>query len=101
MFVEHTPSSDRSLLQPQKLGLYGMGGLGKTTMCKALCNHFQKEFNGRVCHVELGSESPLTLPKKVLKNQKKVLKNLLRVRDDLLERVTNASEVLNHLRFGS
>ena len=94
MFVEHTPSSDRSLLQPQKLGLYGMGGLGKTTMCKALCNHFQKEFNGRVCHVELGCESPLTL-------QKKVLKNLLRVRDDLLERVTNASEVLNHLRFGS
>lgn len=91
MFVEHTPSSDRSLLRPQKLGLYGMGGLGKTTMCKALCNHFQKEFNGRVCHVELGCESPLTL-------QKKVLKNLLRVRDDLLERVTNASEGLKVLK---
>jgi ABC-type dipeptide/oligopeptide/nickel transport system ATPase subunit len=38
------------------LGLYGMGGVGKTTLCKALCSYFQGEFCGRVCHVELTSD---------------------------------------------
>ena len=40
---------------PQRLGLYGMGGLGKTTLSKALCNYFGPLFNYRVCHLEIGS----------------------------------------------
>jgi hypothetical protein len=35
------------------LGLYGMGGLGKTTLCGAMCSYFQAEFRGRVYHVEV------------------------------------------------
>ncbi|KAG0586223.1 hypothetical protein KC19_2G073400 [Ceratodon purpureus] len=38
------------------LGLYGMGGVGKTTLCKAMCNYSQGEFGDRVCYVELPSE---------------------------------------------
>lgn len=34
-------------------GFYGIGGIGKTTMCKTLCNELS-EFSGKVCHVELG-----------------------------------------------
>ena len=38
------------------LGLYGMGGVGKTTLCKAMCAFYQGEFGGRVCYVELPSD---------------------------------------------
>lgn len=34
------------------VGLYGMGGIGKTSICKALCNEYSREFHGRLCHVE-------------------------------------------------
>jgi hypothetical protein len=41
------------------VGLYGVGGIGKTTACKVLCNYLFKEFQGKVCHIELenGSDS--------------------------------------------
>jgi len=39
------------------VGLYGVGGIGKTTICKAMCNDLSKEFHDKVCHVELGSQS--------------------------------------------
>lgn len=35
------------------VGLYGMGGIGKTSICKALCNENSTKFRGRVCLVEL------------------------------------------------
>jgi len=41
----------------QYLGLYGMGGLGKTTMCKVLHNHFWSKFSQRACIVDLGIAS--------------------------------------------
>jgi GTPase SAR1 family protein len=38
----------------QVVGLYGMGGVGKTTISKALCNQMFGDVGGKVCHVELG-----------------------------------------------
>ncbi|KAG0586262.1 hypothetical protein KC19_2G076800 [Ceratodon purpureus] len=38
------------------LGLHGMGGVGKTTLCKAMRSYSQGEFGDRVCYVELSSE---------------------------------------------
>jgi tRNA uridine 5-carbamoylmethylation protein Kti12 len=35
------------------MDLYGVGGVGKTTMCKTLFNILNKEFDAKVCHVEL------------------------------------------------
>ena len=37
------------------VGLYGVGGTGKTTACKSLCKDLFLDFDGRVCHVEFGT----------------------------------------------
>lgn len=49
------------------LGFYGMGGLGKTTLCKALCNHFQQDFNGRVYYLDFGSGDALAILEEALR----------------------------------
>jgi Ni2+-binding GTPase involved in maturation of urease and hydrogenase len=49
------------------VGLYGMGGMGKTTICKALCNEFRTKFRGRVCHAELERVTEEELLRDVLK----------------------------------
>ena len=49
------------------VGVYGVGGLGKTTVCKALYNSQYAEYDGRVCLVELGGLSPEELQKQVLR----------------------------------
>ncbi len=33
------------------VGIYGVGGIGKTTICMTLCNELSSEYEGRVCHV--------------------------------------------------
>src|ERR1700737_3979289 len=81
------PTTNGNAQGVQILGLYGMGGVGKTTMCKALCNHFQYRFQGRVCHVELGPRE------KYLDLQKKVLKKLTNLGDRPLQDITDSAEV--------
>ena len=81
------PTTNGNAQGVKMLGLYGMGGVGKTTMCKALCNHFQQRFQGRVCHVELGSHE------KYLDLQKKVLKKLTDLSDQALQNITDSHEV--------
>jgi len=55
-----------------------MGGIGKTTFCKVLCDELHMKFQGRVCHIELGSRSePIEL-------QKEVLRRLTDINDDSL-----------------
>jgi Ni2+-binding GTPase involved in maturation of urease and hydrogenase len=49
------------------MGLYGMGGIGKTSICKALCNEFVTRFPGRVCHAELERKSKEELLREVLR----------------------------------
>ena len=39
------------------IGLYGLGGMGKTEICKMMCNEMDGEFDGKVCHVELGNQN--------------------------------------------
>lgn len=51
----------------QVVGLYGVGGIGKTSFCKYLCNHFDEGFCGRVCHVEFGKGTTLETLHMVLK----------------------------------
>ena len=48
------------------IGLCGLGGMGKTQICKIMCNEMDEEFDGKVCHVELGKQSKHELVKKVL-----------------------------------
>jgi GTPase SAR1 family protein len=49
------------------VGVYGVGGIGKTTSCKVLCNDYFEEFEGKVCHIELGNGSKLLILQEVLK----------------------------------
>ncbi|KAG0560026.1 hypothetical protein KC19_10G148400 [Ceratodon purpureus] len=49
------------------MGLYGMGGVGKTSICKALCNEFFTKFHGKVCHAELHRSNEEDLLREVLK----------------------------------
>jgi GTPase SAR1 family protein len=39
------------------LGLYGMGGIGKSTILKLLCNEYYTKFQSRVCHLEFNKEA--------------------------------------------
>lgn len=73
------------------LGLYGMGGVGKSTLCKAMQSYFQGEFGGRVCRVELGS----TETKARLKRIKHVVVSLT----GYDKSISDEEEVLNSLTY--
>lgn len=73
---------------PLLLGLYGAGGIGKTTISKALCDHFRRDYLGKVCHVELGGNST------TLERQKKVLENLCNFDHDVLHKIKDIEEVI-------
>jgi GTPase SAR1 family protein len=49
------------------VGIYGIGGIGKTTICKVLCNDYFEEFKGKVCHIELGVGKKLSTLQEVLR----------------------------------
>lgn len=49
------------------MGLYGMGGIGKTTISRALCNEMLREYSGKVCHIELGHMTSIEVQKQILK----------------------------------
>ena len=63
----------------QKMGVYGVGGIGKTTLCKSLCKDFFGEFDGKVCHVELKEGG------NKLKLRQKVLRSLANMREKILQ----------------
>ncbi|KAG0608491.1 hypothetical protein M758_8G109700 [Ceratodon purpureus] len=65
------------------LGLYGVGGIGKSTGCMTLCNDYFNEFRGRVCHIEFGEENELQM-------LQIVLKKLTTTKHELIERFNKA-----------
>jgi GTPase SAR1 family protein len=60
------------------VGLYGTGGVGKTTIAKVLCNQKFGEFAGKVCLVELGPD------KAPAESLKIVLRVLTEVNEEIL-----------------
>jgi hypothetical protein len=52
---------------PRFFGMYAMGGMGKTTMSRVLCNAFSSKFFGKVCHVELNNHAIIDLRKELLR----------------------------------
>lgn len=85
------------------LGLYGMAGLGKTTMSKAICDYFQTEFGmTRVCRLELSNVSTtrsLSLDEsmkrkaEILMHQKEVLDKLWCVEARVLSATSDTDQV--------
>ena len=68
------------------MGLYGMGGTGKTTACKVLCNELCLQFGGRVCHIELGRMS-------IIESFQEVLRKLTNTSHEILRELNNEGEV--------
>ena len=68
------------------VGLYGMGGIGKTTICKALCNELSPKFGDFVCHIELGSGSELGM-------LQKALKKLTNMEHDIVDKLDDVNQV--------
>jgi len=68
------------------VGIYGVGGIGKTTTCKTLCNELSSKYEGRVCHIEFQSEAS--------KNSKELLQKVL------IELSRKRTEVIQPLNEG-
>ncbi|KAG0556323.1 hypothetical protein KC19_11G044200 [Ceratodon purpureus] len=77
--------------RPAVVGLSGIGGMGKTLLCKALCNRFREEFAGRVCHVECSKSSSS------LELQKLILDELTDANKSYLHSFKTSEEVLDRI----
>lgn len=81
------------------LGLYGTGGLGKTFICKALCDHFSDEYSGRVCYVEYSDGTYLEILKLILEEltdiDEKAMQRI-RSKKQVTERVIPIVQILLH-----
>ncbi|KAG0631760.1 hypothetical protein M758_1G277600 [Ceratodon purpureus] len=79
----------------QVMGVYGMGGIGKTSICKALCNVYDTRFCGRVCHAELERKSKAELLLEVLKRLTDLSHELLNRwnEDELLHGLINGGVI--------
>ncbi|KAG0590866.1 hypothetical protein KC19_1G132100 [Ceratodon purpureus] len=84
------------------LGIYGMGGLGKTTLCKSMCSYSLQEFGGRVVHLELPSEegSEANASKERVGRLKHVVQRLARFEKSFSEFISTEEEGWKCLRTG-
>jgi hypothetical protein len=72
------------------IGIYGLGGIGKTNLCQIAYNKFVGEFCGRACLIEIGSKT-----KSSLESQREVLRALTGADNELLNSaVTDVDKVL-------
>lgn len=83
------------------LGLSGTSGVGKTTLCKALCDYFFGEFLGRVCYVDVGVASRMGVGWHAERNEasrlgrvKLILERLCGFDKDALRKITDSRQVI-------
>jgi len=75
------------------VGLYGVGGIGKTTTCKTLCNELSSKYEGRVCHIEF----PIVPSSDSKEFLQKVLRDLTQKSVDVIQHL-NEGECKDILR---
>ncbi|KAG0592572.1 hypothetical protein KC19_1G263300 [Ceratodon purpureus] len=73
------------------VGVHGMGGSGKTLLCKALCNIYHAEFAGRVLHVELKGYKDFK-PENIIETQKLILETLTDASPALLRKISSVEQ---------
>lgn len=74
------------------VGVHGMGGIGKTLLCKALCNVYHAEFSGRVLHVELKGHKDFK-QENIIEVQKLILEALTDAGPELVKKISSVEQV--------
>ena len=75
------------------LGMYGIGGSGKTTMCKALCSYFGRLYNHRVYYLQIGENDSAKSQENLSDRCKKLLK-LMGLSVQEIDRIQEPRKVL-------
>lgn len=74
------------------VGLHGVGGLGKTTMCKIMVNFYNSEYPGRACLIEFPSDGNQN---NIVEECKRFLKQLLNLSEEhLLNKIHTFDQVI-------
>ena len=89
MFEKSKGSKWKGMLKCPIIGIYGLGGTGKTNLCQIAYNKFVGEFFGRACLVEVGSKT-----RSSLESQRAVLRALTGADAEFLNSVTDVAQVL-------
>jgi len=89
MFEKSKGSRSTGTVQCPIIGIYGLGGIGKTNLCQIAFNKFVEEFFGRACLIEIRSQT-----KSSLESQREVLRALTGAHNELLNSVADIDKVV-------
>ena len=89
MFEKSKGSKWTGMLKCPIIGIYGLGGIGKTNLCRIAYNKFVGEFSGHACLVEIRSKI-----RNSLESLREALRVLTGAHDELLNSITDVDKVL-------